>query len=403
MNKKSYDNKSKTRVATNLIQKITKKKETIRILIVVPTDLLKEQWTGILTSLNVIFNCEIQVINTVVKHEWDCDLLIIDEIHRMAGEVFSKIFEKVKYKMILGLTATFERLDGKHELIAKYCPVCDEVNIAEAIVNNWVSQFTEYEVLIEVDLSKYKEYNRIFTEHFAFFNYNWGLVQSMLGKNGYKNKIKYRDEIYTGNDPVKKAQVLKTINYHAIGFFQAVQNRKKFINSHPKKLEIARKIINARSDKKIITFSKTVKMAEELWKTAPNKDIEFVYSGKDSKKKSRITIEEFSKLNKGVLCTCERANEGLDCPGLSVGIILGLDSSSIKANQRRGRVIRKESDKTAEIFNLILVDTVEQKWFSEAHKNDSIIKIDEENLYKILQGKPYEQYKKKLTNLSFRF
>jgi superfamily II DNA or RNA helicase len=93
----------------------------------------------------------------------------------------------------------------------------------------------------------------------------------------------------------------------------------------------------------------------------------------------------------------------LDCPGLSVGIILGLDSSSIKANQRRGRVIRKESDKTAEIFNLILVDTVEQKWFSEAHKNDSIIKIDEENLYKVLQGKPYEQYRKKLTNLSFRF
>lgn len=73
----------KTRVATNLIQKLLKARPNHRILIVVPTDLLKEQWIGILTNLNVIFNCEVQVINSVVKHDWTCDVLIIDKFLSM--------------------------------------------------------------------------------------------------------------------------------------------------------------------------------------------------------------------------------------------------------------------------------------------------------------------------------
>lgn len=325
------------------------------------------------------------------------------EIHRTPAEVFSQVFDKVKYKMILGLTATFERLDGKHSILEKYCPVCDQITIAEAITNGWVSQYTEYEVLIEVDLSQYEQYNKEFQMHFEFFNYDFAKAMSMVGPKGYINRIAYRDELYKGDSKTEKAQVLKNITYHATGLMKAIQNRKSFIYNHPKKLEIARKIINSRLDKKIVTFSKTIGMAEELWKTAPVKTVEFTYSGKDSKKKSRTTIEDFSKLSSGVIHTCEKANEGMDIPGLSVGIILGLDSSSTKANQRRGRVIRKEENKQAEVFNLILVDTVEAKWFNEAHKNDPIIKIDEENLEKVLKYQPFDQYKRKIKNLTFRF
>ena len=40
--------------------------------------------------------------------------------------------------------------------------------------------------------------------------------------------------------------------------------RKQFVQSHPKKIEIARKIINARKDKKILTFSATIADAEKI-------------------------------------------------------------------------------------------------------------------------------------------
>ena len=78
-----------------------------------------------------------------------------------------------------------------------------------------------------------------------------------------------------------------------------------------------------------------------------------------------MTIEEFSKLEKGVLISCQLANEGLDCSGLSVGIVMGLDSSPIKSTQRTGRVIRKEGNKFAEMFTLVLENTVEQEWSQE--------------------------------------
>ncbi len=53
----------------------------------------------------------------------------------------------------------------------------------------------------------------------------------------------------------------------------------------------------------------------------------------------------------------------LDVPGLSVGIIIGTDSSKIKSAQRLGRVIRKEGNKQAEVFYIVINNTVETKWF----------------------------------------
>lgn len=64
-----------------------------------------------------------------------CDLLILDEIHGYASDVMSQIFSRVKYSMILGLTATIERLDGKEVIIKKYAPVCDTITMEEALEN----------------------------------------------------------------------------------------------------------------------------------------------------------------------------------------------------------------------------------------------------------------------------
>lgn len=62
-----------------IISKILDKYPTKRVLIVVPTTLLKEQWEQHIDSWRFSLNCDIQVINTVIKHAWNCDLMIIDE------------------------------------------------------------------------------------------------------------------------------------------------------------------------------------------------------------------------------------------------------------------------------------------------------------------------------------
>ena len=387
----------KTRIGLNAIERVRNKYPDLSVIVVVPTDVLKGQWTKQLDERGLGLNSKVSIINTASKHIDQCDLLILDEIHKFAADEFSHVFKTVKYKLILGLTATIERLDGKHELLKHYCPVVDTVPIEVAKANGWVANYTEYQVIVTAeDIDIYRQYNKEFVQHFEFFNFDFGLAMSMLGKNGVKNKLAYRDKLCPNGTKEDKSKVLREIAYHSMGFMHAMQNRKKFIHNHPQKIEVTREIIKHRSDKKIITFSANTNMAELI-------GIGYVYTGKEGKKKNRITIEEFEKLDKGVINSCKLAIEGFDCPGLSVGIVLGVDSSATKAIQSTGRVVRKEGSKYAEMFTLVMENTVEQEWFKKSHPKGDYVTIDVENLILMLQGESWSPYKKKIQNYTYRF
>lgn len=388
----------KTRCALKAVEVLRSKYPEFRVLVIVPTETLQNQWVEELNKWGFAFNTEVQIINTAIKHSWNCDLLVIDEIHRMAADSFSQIFDKVKYKAILGLTATLERLDDKHRIIEQYCPVCDSVSLGEALANGWVSTYTEYRVMLDVDnIEEYKALNKEFIKHFEFFDFDFNKAMSMVGKDGIRNRLRLRDEMCPKGTKEEKSEVLKNITYHATSLMRVLQSRKKFINNHPDKIRLTREIIKHRPNAKIITFSATVDVAESIGEG-------FVYSGKDSKKKGRMTIEEFSELESGVLNTVKKADEGLDVKGLSVAIILGQDSSPTRAIQRKGRVIRREDNKHAEVFTLVINDTVESQWFAKSHQNDSnYVTIGEKGLMQVLNGEQPETYKKPVSKFTFRF
>lgn len=254
----------KTTTAIKCVQSVLKKYTGFRVLVVVPTETLKDQWVKALAKAGLFMNAEVAIINTVVKHEWNCDILVLDEIHRMAADSFQQVFDKVKYKLILGLTATLERLDERHTIIERYCPVCDRISIEEATQNGWLAPYKEYKVYIDVDLTEYNALNREFNEHFAFFNYDFDLCMKLVGKDGFRKRMAFRDLLYTGTDPTTKSQLLKDITFHAMGFMRTMQKRKAFIYSHPKKVEIANLILDYRRDSKAITFSPTIEVAEKI-------------------------------------------------------------------------------------------------------------------------------------------
>ena len=130
----------------------------------------------------------------------------------------------------------------------------------------------------------------------------------------------------------------------------------------------------------------------------------FVYTGKTSKKKGRVMIEDFTAGNIKHLHSVQRLNEGLDVPDISVAVILGTDSSEIKAIQRRGRAVRLNENKKAEIFYIIIRDTVELSCFANSHKNDkNYVVIDENGLNQVLNGQQPDLYKTKITDYKFRF
>lgn len=171
----------KTRIAIKCIQKVRTKYPNLNVLVLVPTELLKNQWIEELDVWGLGFNTNVQVMMGASKREYTCDLLIIDEAHRINSELIANVFKVVKYKLILGLTATFERLDGRHEILAKYAPVCDTITMEEALLNGWVSKYKDFVVLVDVeDIDIYKKYNKEFVEHFEFFQYDFGKAMSEL-------------------------------------------------------------------------------------------------------------------------------------------------------------------------------------------------------------------------------
>ena len=387
----------KTVIAIKCIKKLLIKYPNLSILILVPTELLKNQWIEELKKWGVCANITVKVMMGASKKEYECDLLIIDEAHRINSVLIANTFKVVKYKLILGLTATFERLDGRHEILAQYAPVCDTITLQEALINGWVSKYTDYVVLIDVDdIDIYKQYNKEFVQHFEYFQFDFNKSMSMIGPKGLHNRLVLRDQMCPNGSKEEKSKILKDITYHATGFIRSIQNRKKFVQNHPEKLRIAEEIIKHRPDQKIITFSANTKIAESF-------SSGYIYTGKEGKKKNKMTLEEFSALPAGCLHSVKLAEEGMNLPDLSVGIMLGVNSSKTKAIQTLGRVIRLSKDKTAEFFTLVINNSIETEWMNKSRSDNNFIMIDVENLMHLLKGEPWVPYKKKLQNYTYRF
>ena len=48
------------------------------------------------------------------------------------------------------------------------------MTIEVAKANGWVSDFTEYQVIISAeDIDNYRDYNKEFVQHFEFFNFDF--------------------------------------------------------------------------------------------------------------------------------------------------------------------------------------------------------------------------------------
>ena len=285
--------RGKTRGAIMAIKAFLSKNTNKKIVVVVPTDYLKIQWIQELSKYSLIHLVSVEIINSAIKVKEKVDLLVLDECHRTGSESFIQIFNVRQPSLVLGLSATFSRLDNRHELLNKFCPVVDVISVKEAIANKWLSPYKEYKVVIDApDIQIYKDLTRQFHESFSVFGHNFQLAMSCM-TNIIKRRM-YAKEI---------GMSAKDMDAIVFTWGRCLRERKSYVMNHPKKIELARKIIEARSDKKIITFSSTIKQAEKI------KIGYLVHSG-NTKKKNRLTMDEFSKLKTGVINTSKRLDEG---------------------------------------------------------------------------------------------
>ncbi|MFZ3591800.1 DUF3427 domain-containing protein [Bacillus sp. DJP31] len=158
----------------------------------------------------------IQSFNSKKLHETTTrdfyDFIIVDEFHHAAAETYQKLLHHYQPKILLGLTATPERMDGKDILTYFDDTIAAEMRLTEAVNQKLLSPFQYFCVTDTIDLSKLK----------------WS-------RKGYD--IRELENVYTSND-MRSNQIIKSIHKYVtdihdvkgLGFCVSVEHAKYMAN-----------------------------------------------------------------------------------------------------------------------------------------------------------------------------
>lgn len=136
------------------------------------------------------------------------DYIIVDEFHHAAAGSYQRLLSHYKPKILLGLTATPERMDGKNVLEYFQDTIAGEMRLTEAIDRKLLCPFQYFCVSDDIDLSRLK----------------WG-------KRGYD--IRELENVYTSNR-ARSSQVVSSLKRYVadvdevkgLGFCVSIEHAK---------------------------------------------------------------------------------------------------------------------------------------------------------------------------------
>jgi superfamily II DNA or RNA helicase len=173
----------------------------------------------------------------------------------MAADKFRRVFGRVKYSWILGLTATLERLDEKHDVVETYAPVCDMITQKEAITRGWITDFIEFNLAVPITREE-AEMQVSLGKQIRYYMSRFGDFYTMLGCMDRGNATRYA---HANNEDVN--EVVK----NATQGIRLIHKRKEFLDTTEHKIAAAVELIEE-FDVRTITFSQATAFADEVSK-----------------------------------------------------------------------------------------------------------------------------------------
>jgi superfamily II DNA or RNA helicase len=310
-----------------------------KILIIVPNNTLKHEWEKEFKKWKhskVFKECvQVECINTARKFKnQKYDFVIADEIHNyIKGTINSKFFKNNKYDKILGLSATIE--DNLIDFINGIAPICYTLSLYEAVELGLVSEFTVYNIPVELNDKERKDYNYLSSKiRIAWENY---------GVHSWKN----------------------------------ISARKEILYNAKSKMRLIKKITElfGKDDHGVI-FSMTKDYSDKVANKLGDRCLPH-HSG--ITKKNRVSfLKRFAdgRTKVKILSSAKTLDEGVNIPRLSYSLIASNSSTVKQMNQRVGRCIRLGEDgKHAIIIRLYCKDTQEEKWIKTSQAKVNAVEL----------------------------
>ncbi|PSQ21849.1 DNA repair helicase [Halobacteriales archaeon QS_9_67_15] len=283
-------------------------------LVVVPTIDLLEQWRRELADVTVSTYDSAYLRADELGDRFG--LVVFDEVHHLGGEGYRDIARLLATPARLGLTATFERPDGAHEVIADLVgSLAHRVAVDELAGEH----LADYDIKrLEVSLTSeerevYERHQETFTDYLA----KSGI--EMRSGSDYQELVKR-----SGTDPEAREALL------------AKQRAREVMMNAAEKVERLREILDRHRTDRVIVFTAHTDLVYRLSERFLIPAITHE-TGADER---RETLARFRSGEYSRVVTANVLDEGVDVPDANVAVVLSGSGSEREFTQRLGRILR---------------------------------------------------------------
>ncbi len=268
----------------------------------------------------------------------DFGLVVFDEVHHLGGEGYRDAARLVAAPARLGLTATFERPDGAHEVIAELVGP----KVYEAAVDDLAGEhLADYEIRrIEVALGP-EEREAYEDAQGTFVDYLKRSNLSLTSGSDYRKLV-----LRSGTDPEARAALL------------AKQRARRIMMNADAKVETLGRLLDRHRGDRVIVFTAHTDLVYRLSERYLVPAITSETGGAER----RGILERFRDGTYSRVVAANVLDEGVDVPDANVAVVLAGSGSEREFTQRLGRILRPKSDGgRALLYEVVSQETAEER------------------------------------------
>ncbi|MBP9113833.1 MAG: DEAD/DEAH box helicase family protein [Polyangiaceae bacterium] len=336
----------KTHLATMVIEKAQRS-----TLIVAPTLELVRQWFEVLSStfrvpVGIVGGGE-HTVESLTVTTYDSahihmprfgdkfGLVVFDECHHLPSPSYATAASACIAPFRLGLTATPERQDQReHDLAEWIGPLCYRKEIVE-LSGEFLSEYRTEKILVRLSDEERTEYQEERALYLAFVKSH---AIAMGDPDGFSRFIL----LSSRSDEGRRAM-------------NAYRRQREIAFANQTKLDVVEQLLSEHAQDRCILFTQD---NDTAYKLARRFLIPALTHRTHVRERSEI-LAKFREGTYGAIATSKVLNEGVDVPEARVAIILSGSGSVREHVQRLGRILRKQADKQAILYELVSSDTTE--------------------------------------------
>jgi superfamily II DNA or RNA helicase len=264
-------------------------------------------------------------------------LVIFDEVHHLPSPNYMEVAQLLAAPYRLGLTATPEREDGRHELLPDLVgPIVFRLSPAD-LRGSYLADYDVRRVYVELtdsEYSRYLELRRRLSEDLRRLGVTLRSLEDFhrLLSMAARNRVA-RDAVEAWYESLRLA-----------------------VNSEAK-VERVRDLLRELRDEKVLVFTRDTEMAYRLSRELLVPAVTY----KTPKEERAEVLRAFREGRYRVIVASTVFDEGVDVPDASVAIVVGGYGTSRQLIQRLGRVLRPKGGKRALLIELVTKGTADYR------------------------------------------